>query len=455
MKNIECFMEKEKDVHTDLGINVTQEKYLAFNENCWSLLTDNVVKGNYVLVIGNEAVLDKDKTEGISDSKEYFEKIRDRCRKNGDFADMSKYDQILQIIKHHKFDGSDVSSNLRNILKTKCFRVVLTTNYDPYIETVMKDIWGEDLVVRDIFGDRGSGFDIDNAAKSDEFFDVKPVLYYVFGKADPNNAVKEFAVNDNDLIKVIAKWMNANTRPVRLMEYLKRKELLAVGCKFSDWYFRFFWYCLREDVSRLKCGKVAMSLNLEDGSVGGDVDLGKYLKTQKVYTFPNTEDFLKILSSKLNEIKNSLKNMRNKGGVFISYASEDSAMAALIFSKLREENFNVWMDSSRLYGGDNYDERIEKAINECKVFLPILSKQMLTDFKKKDEERYYMKEWKIAGPLIQKATDATAMVPVVLDGYDIKHECHKTFEEMTARRTAFDFSKQPISDLFELIKKYL
>ena len=27
-------------------------EYLAFNEECWSRLTDNVIKGNYVLVIG-------------------------------------------------------------------------------------------------------------------------------------------------------------------------------------------------------------------------------------------------------------------------------------------------------------------------------------------------------------------------------------------------------------------
>lgn len=36
-------------------------EYLAFNEECWSRLTDNVIKGNYVLVIGNEAELDMER----------------------------------------------------------------------------------------------------------------------------------------------------------------------------------------------------------------------------------------------------------------------------------------------------------------------------------------------------------------------------------------------------------
>lgn len=43
--------------------------YLAFNEECWSRLTDNVIKGNYVLVIGNEAVLDKEMVGCISKTR--------------------------------------------------------------------------------------------------------------------------------------------------------------------------------------------------------------------------------------------------------------------------------------------------------------------------------------------------------------------------------------------------
>ena len=428
--------------------------YLAFNEECWSLLTDNVVKGNYVLVIGNESVLDKERTGGISDSKEFFEKIRrKRCREDDDFADMSKYDQILDIMKGHKFDSSAVSGDLMSILKTKCFRVVLTTNYDSYIEIAMREIWGDDLVVRDIFGDSGSGFDIDNTAKSDEFFDVKPVLYYVFGKADPQKAAKEFAVSDNDLIKVIAKWMSSNTHPKRLMEYLKNKELLAIGCKFSDWYFRFFWYCLREDVSRLKCGKVAMTLNFDEGTASPDVELVKYLKTQKVYTFPHADEFQKILSSRLNVVKDSLESMRNYGGVFISYASEDSATAALIFSKLKEKGINVWFDSYKLFGGNSYDDRIATAISQCKVFLPILSKQVKNDIHSQNTDRYYIREWELAGQRLKD--EQISMVPIMMEGYSTHSDYHRLFEEKTARKSVFNFSENPISELFELIKESL
>ena len=200
--------------------------YLAFNEECWSRLTDNVVKGNYVLVLGNEAILDKERTGGISDSREYFEKIRRKRRLDDDsFSDLTKYDQILNIVKKHSFDIKDVSPELKKILRTKCFRIVLTVNYDHYIETVMREIWGDELRVLDIFGDKDSGFDISDVVSSDEFYDVKPTLYYVFGKADPEVVTKPFSVTDNDSIEVIARWMNSRLHPTRLMNYLKRNKL--------------------------------------------------------------------------------------------------------------------------------------------------------------------------------------------------------------------------------------
>ena len=428
--------------------------YLAFNEECWSRLTNNVIKGNYVLVLGNEAILNKAKTGGIADSKEFFEKIRrERCHEDDDFDDMSKYDQILEIIKNHTFRSDDVSEELKKILITKCFRIVLTINYDPYVETVMREIWGKDLRVLDIFGEKGSNFDINDIASSDEFFDVKPTLYYVFGKADPARVTKRFSLTDNDSIEVIAQWMNSNSRPARLMNFLRSKELLAIGCRFNDWYFRFFWYCLRGDVSRLKYGQVAMTLNCDESTVSPDMSLLKYLKNQKVYTFPNAMEFQEILSSKLMMVKGSFEALRNYGGVFISYAAEDSAMASLIFSRLKEHGFNVWIDSSKLFGGSSYDERIAKAIEQCKVFLSILSAQTKNDILSGNRERYYMKEWELVSPNLKDGS--TALIPIVLDGYETRSEYHGFFEEKTARKTVFEFSHNPITELFNIIKATL
>lgn len=438
-----------------------EEEYLAFNEECWSRLTDNVVKGNYVLVLGNEAILDKERTGGISDSKEYFEKIRRERRLEDDsFSDLTKYDQILNIVKKHSFNIKDVSPDLIKILRTKCFRIVLTVNYDHYIETVMREIWGDELRVLDIFGDKDSGFDISDVVSSDEFYDVKPTLYYVFGKADPEVVTKPFSVTDNDSIEVIARWMNSRLHPTRLMNYLKNRELLAIGCKFSDWHFRFFWYCLRGDVSRLKHGQVAMSLNYKDISSSSedkkllpDASLAKYLMNQKVYTFPDAVEFQRILSSKLEVVKDTIDGLRNYGGVFVSYASEDSAMAALLFGKLKEQGFNVWIDSTKLFGGNSYDDRIAAAISQCKVFLPVLSPQVMSDIQSGNLERYYMKEWELAS--LNLKDGSMCMIPVALDGYDARSDHHLFFEKKTARKTVFELSANPISELYDLVKQSL
>lgn len=68
------------------------------------------------------------------------------------------------------------------LLETHCFRVVITTAIEPYLEIAMEKVWGK------------GGFDviqIENAQQSfkqvtfDEFGVSRPVLCYVFGKADP------------------------------------------------------------------------------------------------------------------------------------------------------------------------------------------------------------------------------------------------------------------------------
>lgn len=59
--------------------------------------------------------------------------------------------------------------------------------------------------------------------------------------------------------------------------------------------------------------------------------------------------------------------------VFISYSSSDAALARKIASGLRENGLSVWIDNANDPGGDQLFEEIKKAINDSKVFIPIVS----------------------------------------------------------------------------------
>ena len=97
--------------------------------------------------------------------------------------------------------------------------------------------------------------------------------------------------------------------------------------------------------------------------------------------------------------------------VFLSYASEDAAVAQRICAALREVGIEVWLDQSELRGGDAWDAAIRKQIKACTLFIPLISVHSQAR-----AEGYFRLEWKLAvdrSHLI--AADKPFLFPVVID----------------------------------------
>ena len=62
------------------------------------------------------------------------------------------------------------------------------------------------------------------------------------------------------------------------------------------------------------------------------------------------------------------------GDVFISYSSKDTDTAKLVRKSLEDNGISVWMAPESIPTGSNYALEVPKGIEECKVFLLILSK---------------------------------------------------------------------------------
>ena len=77
--------------------------------------------------------------------------------------------------------------------------------------------------------------------------------------------------------------------------------------------------------------------------------------------------------------------------VFISYASQDTAMARRICDALRATGVEVWFDQSELVGGDAWDAKIRGQIASCALFVPIISANTQARL-----EGYFRIEWKLA-----------------------------------------------------------
>jgi len=97
--------------------------------------------------------------------------------------------------------------------------------------------------------------------------------------------------------------------------------------------------------------------------------------------------------------------------VFLSYAREDTDAARRIADALRSHGVEAWFDQSELRGGDAWDAKIRKQINDCTLFLPIISQHTQARGK-----GYFRLEWKLAVEQTHLMAEGMAfLAPVVID----------------------------------------
>ena len=97
--------------------------------------------------------------------------------------------------------------------------------------------------------------------------------------------------------------------------------------------------------------------------------------------------------------------------VFVSYAREDTDAARRIAEALRSHGVEVWFDQNELRGGDAWDGKIRKQINDCALFLPIVSQRT-----QERTKGYFRLEWKLAVEQMHLMLEGVPyLAPVVID----------------------------------------
>lgn len=64
--------------------------------------------------------------------------------------------------------------------------------------------------------------------------------------------------------------------------------------------------------------------------------------------------------------------------VFISYSSKNTPIAELVLDELQKASIKCWMAPKSLNGGDEYEEIIDQAIKNCKVFVLVFSENAVS-----------------------------------------------------------------------------
>lgn len=426
---------------------------------------DDVFNGEYILVIGNEVMMEKS-VEETGDVNQYILKQLNCVLKTNykDFNEVAlhsnnKIDPIRNLLnlKQFKYHLNDISIELVSLLRLKLFKTVITTTFDFYLENLMLDIWGDKLKIVNICDDKSlSAFRNDLKKCREDIKYSEPTLIYAFGKAEKDES-KMYAKTDTDYIKIIERWMQLDKRSDQMIGFIQSKRLLALGCKFEDWYFRFFWYILKRNIDKLNEGEVAITFDVNDRS---ESNLKNFLYRTRVYTHGDARRFMEDITKTLTStdpdspFREQIIRYRRKGGIFISYCSHDVMVASKLFFMLRKKFDNVWFDNISLYGGDNYNEEIEKAIASCKIFIPVLTSRVASDLKAGKTDSYYNKEWRLAA----KMKDQLKIIPIAINGYNLKMDYHNVVFEGIIEDTVSGVDlmmPEGYNKLVDAIDKYL
>jgi hypothetical protein len=111
--------------------------------------------------------------------------------------------------------------------------------------------------------------------------------------------------------------------------------------------------------------------------------------------------------------------MENKLQVFISYAREDFDAAERIYSSLTNIGVRVWMDDKSLLPGEKWKPSINKAIQESRYFIALLSTNSVS------KKGYVQKELKIALEVLEEyPNNEIFIIPVRLD------ECNPNYQQI-------------------------
>lgn len=378
-------------------------------------LSIDIFKGKYTLVIGDDVILKKEFANGNSRDyirQKYTEEFGETLPEYG-VSDTAKA-EFSRWADGINYDIGMMNPNIVKLLQRKCFRIVIVTTFDLYVETVLKKVWGDKLEVVNFFNPEELP-KLENLVTKAQ---VPPILVYAFGRPSSEYEL-DYVCGENDKMNLVARWFG-DDRPKNFINFLadcgkrdrlERNRILAVGCKFDDWFFRFFWYCLRQDITNLR-GDVAISLGDDDVH---DKKLVRFMGKNLIEYNHDSNAFLEELCPALENVSGIYSHFVSKSSdpdVFISYAHEDFNIVCQIYDAAKRLGYGVWFDDAELNPGDDVREKAHDGIDSCKVFMPILSEQTKIDLEKGNDGRYYFKEWNRS-----RNNKNCIVLPVVLSGF--------------------------------------
>jgi hypothetical protein len=96
--------------------------------------------------------------------------------------------------------------------------------------------------------------------------------------------------------------------------------------------------------------------------------------------------------------------------IFICHANEDFVVAEEIYERLKEDDYDSWLDKRSLIVGQKWDYEIRKAVKEADFFVVLLSQNSVR------KKGYIQREFKLAMKSLEEVPDGQIyLIPIKID----------------------------------------
>jgi hypothetical protein len=234
----------------------------------------------------------------------------------------------------------------------------------------------------------------------------EPFVFNVFGSllktVDP-------ALTEDDMLEYVNLFREKMSVATNIVNALKNKNLLIIGCVFPDWMSKVLLRLLSNEP--MQDWGARRTIILINDKTGFRDKLNDALKNYDVVTYEgDTNEFVEELSRQWQQ-----KNPDKKKTVFLSYTTLDRpAVETLKRSIETIGNVTCWYDSHEIIAGDDFKREIAKGIKSADLFIPLISTNSLLH-----KDGYVQQEWMTADNVntFRKidGNEEKYLMPIVID----------------------------------------
>lgn len=382
----------------------------------WDELLDFISDRQLTPIIGKEMYKFKE-NDILMPVDQYLSKQILESNRVTDQPDLTLMQAVNYLVNEKKIKTMDLIRKLKSMIKEINFEFPILTEFlgitalNYYINTaVYNNVLENNLAVIKKQTPTSINFSINEPfSDSDDLERLQvPFVFNVFGSllntVDP-------ALSEEDMLEYTGYFKEKMKNATNIVNALKNKNLLFLGCDFPDWMVRFVLRLLsNEPMHDWGTKRTIMVINDHAGLRNIQYS---YLKNYDVVTYDgNTNDFVQELSKQWKQKNPSA--VKNKM-IFLSYTVKDKDAVENMKKAIEGiNNVTCWYDNREIVPGDDFKTEIAKNIKSADLFIPLISANSLLH-----KDGYVQLEWFTADNVntfrkIDGNTDKYLM-PVVID----------------------------------------